>query len=681
MKKTLYLFITVLFLYQTIILITGYSDHIYDCIYKDKCEVVVSMKENQDSKDFIDDIKTLASESGIELMNVRVENASSTKPVIKLYSTTSDPDFVGIRSRYKVDSLDEDKYISTENENIDGNRLLAGNFYFDYELHDFSEIGNFQIELCKLYVPNKNENFLSALEQNDYEFSLLTNVRMEEPGYDEETILSMVLLLFILISALFYANTRLKEIAVKKLNGYSILNSLCSVFLRQFIGIAVNVFIVMTLCYTFYCILFGFSSTLVFIKYSVLRFIVFLAISEILFFVGSFFTIISSKVSSLQGKTSCKYLSRLSWISRIVASLVIIAQLTSALDILRYNTYLKETYKTVDGDLRNYVTLTLNSKSVDVDTEEYAQKTTDFIFDVFNEFDAMVVDASEIEENILYVSKSYLDFEKVYAPDGTLITPDDIILPEESGSCILLPEECQYELYSEFVSEHMHEDDETEVKQHEDTVEFIVDDNDSILFYDADQSFRTITPLYPYECGVSKRLEIIFLNNENLALESLPIIGQQYLYVKTQSDSPLNELMPLIKKYGLSSAIVETLTVEDLFESIFYDIKAGMLKCVSLAAICIIFLIIMTVFESIAYYANNKRILSILFLHGYNNRAFMPMFALKLVTAALLMILSYYLNYEIWFSVFTLLLDMMVFFITAEILKVNNIPLYLKGDL
>lgn len=148
-----------------------------------------------------------------------------------------------------------------------------------------------------------------------------------------------------------------------------------------------------------------------------------------------------------------------------------------------------------------------------------------FIFDVFNEFDAMVVDASEIEENILYVSKSYLDFEKVYAPDGTLITPDDIILPEESGSCILLPEECQYELYSEFVSEHMHEDDETEVKQHEDTVEFIVDDNDSILFYDADQSFRTITPLYPYECGVSKRLEIIFLNNENLALESLPIIG------------------------------------------------------------------------------------------------------------------------------------------------------------
>lgn len=182
MKKTLYLFITVLFLYQTIILITGYSDHIYDCIYKDKCEVVVSMKENQDSKDFIDDINTLASESGIELMNVRVENASSTKPVIKLYSTTSDPDFVGIRSRYKVDSLDEDKYISTENENIDGNRLLAGNFYFDYELHDFSEIGEiFKLNFVNYMFQIKMKIFFPLLNKTTMSFHCLPMSEWKNP--------------------------------------------------------------------------------------------------------------------------------------------------------------------------------------------------------------------------------------------------------------------------------------------------------------------------------------------------------------------------------------------------------------------------------------------------------------------------------------------------------------------
>jgi len=91
MKKTLYFFVAVLFLFLAATQLLNYSDYLYDQLYEGKCQVIIEMQDGQSNQDFVEEITKTAKENDTNLMYIKVENASGLKPTIHLYTTSLQP--------------------------------------------------------------------------------------------------------------------------------------------------------------------------------------------------------------------------------------------------------------------------------------------------------------------------------------------------------------------------------------------------------------------------------------------------------------------------------------------------------------------------------------------------------------------------------------------------------------
>lgn len=668
MEKTLYFFVAVLFLFLAATQLLNYSDYLYDQLYEGKCQVIIEMQDEQSNQDFVEEITKTAKENDTNLMYIKVENASGLKPTIHLYTTSLQPKFLNFPHNCPNEMLSPGESISTKSDDsLATYQLFVNNIDYDYEIHDISEITDFQLFHSAFYTDD-NVSLLSALNQIGYTTSVpekgetYSQIDMERLGF-------LILLIFLFLSALFYAYLFNQEIAVKKMNGFSIFSILQTTFFKQLLVILSIAIAISLGLFMIDSLLFGINNAFHFVNYCILKIVFFICITVLLYLIACLFTTITVKTSALRGNRSHVFLQIFSYVARILASIVLILQLSSTYDVMLYNQSLKITYNTLNKEIKEYTTVTLNAKSASMDDEEYYSLAEQFIFDVFQEYNAMVIDASEINYNILYVSKSYLDFNPVYRSDGTRILPEDIVLPEKEGNTVLLPENYEY-----------HPEEDSHEHEYEEIAPY-VDENTNVIYYQPQQNFLTVTPLYAEYNGYLTDPEIIFLDNETLYWESLQILGEQYLYIDCQTSNPLEELMPIIEKNKLSNIIVETQSVEEEFHVYFYNIQIVLVRYIIIGVIYLILLVLITLFENIIYYENHKRRLSILRLHGYGFRAYLPMIILKLLTDLLLAIISVIFGIHICFLLFACIADGLTFLICIKKLSFHNTPLYLKGNI
>ena len=680
MKKTIYLFTTVLFSYLLVMLLTGYSDYIYDILYDGKEELVVDMKENQDNEDFINSICFYANQTNVDFFYTRIENASSLKPIVKVYTTSINSNFLELKNNYPYVALKDDDYLTTTHDSGSNiYRLYARNSYYDYELHDIGKIKNFQLQHCKLYTSSDNEEFISLLKNNGYTITVYESNTTNEDMNDYYVLAALIV--FATLSYLFYCHTRSREIAVKKAYGYSSFNVFTTTFLKPMINISLTCVITSLAAFIIYACIWGMGDLFYFIIYASKDLLIYLTIITCIFFASCIYTAVIVDPSDIRGIKPMKFLTYFSYAGRVIASILIIYNLTNVYNFICYSSTLHKAYNSIDDSMLDMTTITLNTKSTDLESDIHSSLAYDFIVDVFSNYDALVIDPSEIDEHVLYVTKGYLSYNPIYSVDGTQIT-EDSITDAGSSTVILLPEGYSPKPHTHDEEHETEEDDEDYSETDFDSRGiYLEDDNIKVIYYKAGQRFRTVSPFYPENEGTAVDPGVIFLNSENMPYEALQILGSQYLYIPCKSDDPLNELMPLIKKNNLDSVILETQTLDEEYQVIFFNIKIALVQYIAFGIIYIIQLITITLFESIAYYEQNKRKLSILILNGYSYHAHIPMIILKTVTCILLLFASAAFHYNIVPAVFVCVLDAVIFIWFIKSFEIKELPVYLKGDL
>ena len=559
-----------------------------------KIEITINKPETKSNEEFISDLINLSKELDMDIMYL-ITDASGKKIRKEYFVTTNTSDFLcidGLDTKGILDGCD-----GITNTSIEGNyfRMKYSTLFYEVDIFDICEAEKYNLESCNFYINADSENrFIRSLTDEGYGV-FRANGTVVQSGY--LSLRTLVLPIMILLtSMLFYFINKRKEYVIKLLEGYSkflIVTETscktCAVMLPiGIIVICLSAFVTMMI----YNI-----DPIDYIAFSIKGLAPFFSFTIISAFIVNAVTVVSLKAYHMKGKNDNYDLYAVSYILKMVYSLLVILSFSNVLLEIRSINDINRTNIRISNELKDYVALPVNSVSTSISNAnqlEYNSRLDEFYDRTADDYNGILINtrnyrvgsletgdslAEAYGQTRITVNENYLSLNIIHDTDGEPITEKNIV----SHMFNLLLPESQKENEQDIIDSYAasYEIDKSEI---------------NCIFYKQDEEICTFNPYSGRKNGgVIFNPIIEIYDRDYLKDQMLNYVSGQYYLLKVDAQDSYAELLPLLKECGLDGIILYTVNISNVFDNSVASIRERLdndLLNAILYAISIILLII-----------------------------------------------------------------------------------------
>lgn len=645
-------------------------------VEKDKTTVTVKWKTALDHDAYIDTLYEIADEISGDLM---LRNLTDDYQ-FQYYRTENDPDFIAL------EGLDPSQQYATAPQN--GQQKIRGFFFLmdsDFQIAPLRllkgtdtdlSIQEFQVSSDKL------NDFSRAAAARGLELSTEKGVAVVS-DFSFLYRAMAALAFFLIISIVFYAFSRSKDMIVKKTMGFSDRNIVAAEMKENALLLLITAGILLS-AFVVFSVLAGVSSTLYYLKKSIAQVLLYLLGTFLLFIIFIFWVSMQCSSISSKGKSFNKQL----FVFTVVFKTVTVIFLGIAMTELFQNcsqffTMYHATKKTADL-VDGYAETEMNVRLEDPMKlpEKYAPILLDFYHEMHDDhnfiiadFNYLVYDLKEgkaIAKNYnVTINDNYLDtFDTVYGTDGKPIHPDFLI---EGKFNYLIPE---------------HYDPSEILKKYTSHGQYSKEDFNFIRYSESSKFFTFSNAMQNGYIGGSRIVAEVFnpdlFYSRESTMSSCGMLGSYYsnsgfyTYDPASDQDPYYQILPIIRKTGLDKIFISSPSVKQQFMSDLKHYQNVMIfTLVQLLVILFAFIVIVVYATELDYkiYAKDY---SIKCVTGYSFlNIFIMRIVFKLVVLPVLVIMP---SVSLPVALFCVLSELVIYVICMKKRIGKNTVTILKGE-
>ena len=575
-----------------------------------KTEIEIVNDYGFSHSDFIEKIEKACKSADVDIMFSFMkyeENTDKEKELI-IFKTNNSENFLPVRTKTGTILLsDNDAYstdISLISDNLKKNKLIFIDFFYDYTIYSLSDITSQQIKRSQCLA---NTSDLVRLSDALTEQNLSMNQGFTTYNNDDSLIKILyaglaVMLVLMLFSVIFYQLSISRNIAVKRLEGYSS-GMIISELLKDFIIFYLSA---VSICFLVILIFFVSVSSMELFGFYIeknVKIILFTLILIISLYILSCLNIFSiNPLNILKGKAKGQKIHILTIVSKFVIVSVLLTMYNENVSSFKEYYNNMKSYKNISSQLENYYTITNTRFSENMD-EDYKKfyKLTHYANDAVM-MCAMMCGRPQMEKDIsqwfVTVNDNYMKLNPIYTPDGKEIRYDDI---KNEKATILIPEG----IYSA----------NDVLRVHAGRFEGIGEDDIKIHTYDRNQRFyifETIKTKYPGYI----MYPIVFIHKDEYSV--FGAISNGEIIFKSHTNNFSTEITPLLRECNIDWMTGSTPSVESIYTSYINKAKLEVIVY-SIIIVVFIFLLVCVIFyESFLYYKHNQKKFTIMKMNGYS---------------------------------------------------------------
>jgi hypothetical protein len=635
---------------------------------KNKIEILNDY--NFSHSEYLKRIEKACQESSVDVMfsYMVFENNTNKEKELVIFKTNNSQSFLPVKAKKGNILLLDNEALSTDpsliNDGFKKGKLLFVDYFYDYTLYPLSCITQQQIKKSECLVNSSDATILSSALKKQ-KLSMKIELSSYNADYSLRKILYIGLVIMLLLSFLsmfFKQFSESKHIAVKRLEGYTLLQSLVDVF-KEFLLYYIVLFFI---CIIASLVAFSFISEIelgvfYFINnYKIILFVFF--IIPILYSLSCVNIYLVKPLETLKGNNNKKGVYLLTIVSKylIIGVLVIISS-TNISTLASYYNQMKA-YQSISADLKDYYALT--NTAFNEDMEKGYSKFYD-ITHYSNQaimMNAMRCKNSEWEDDIanwyVIINDNYMDFNPIFTPDGKKIEYDTI---KEKKANILIPEGVSKESVVSIYAKRLN----------------VRNAELNVLTYDVNQKFYCFEIMNSKHPGYIMHPIVIIHQPENGVSAT---IANGELIFKAHTSDFNSEILPILRECDIDWMTGSTPSVKSIFDSYINDLKIEVITY-SLVILLFIFLFICTViYEAITYFKNHQKKFTILKMNGFSFiMIHFTQIYLRIIVCCILLFICQAYHFHLLIPIVICLVDYSIFYIILEFKTDNYSSSVLKG--
>ena len=598
-----------------------------DTVEKNKTTVTVKWKTALDHDAYIDTLYEIADEISSDLM---LRNLTDDYQ-FQYYRTENDPDFIAL------EGLDPSQQYATDPQN--GEQKIRGFFFLtdsDFTIAPLRLLKGTETDLSiqEFQIPNNKVNdFSKAVTVRGLE---INTEQGASTGSDFSFLYRAMaaLAFFLIVSIVFYAFSRSKDMIVKKTMGFSDRNIVTAeikenalLLLLITAGILLSAFVV-------FSVLAGISSTLYYLKKSIAQVLLYLLGAFLLFVIFILFVSTQCSISSSKGKSFNKQLFVFTVVFKTVTVIFLGIAMTELFrDCSRIFTMYHATKKTADL-VAGYAETELNARLENPahNPEKYAPIFLSFYHEMHDDHNFIIADFNHLIYDLeagsataknynAVINDNYLDtFDTVYGTDGKPIHSDalmkgkfNFLIPEHYDPSNILNKYISADNYSE-------------------------DDFHFIRFADSSKFFTFSNSIQNGYVGGSRIVAEVFdpdlfYSYESTrtacgSLESFYSTSGFYTYDSASDQDPYYQILPIIRKTGMDKIFISSPSVKQQFMNDLKFYRNSMIVTLVQLLVILFAFIVIVVYAAELDYKIYAKDYSIKCVTGYS---FLDIFIMRII--------------------------------------------------
>lgn len=654
MKKMFITLIALFYIFSSFLFLTIYSFfELNNITYDKKGEVHnINLKSQLSQEKIIENIKNIADKYHFNITLLTTTINSDNRQKIKLFSYVKDENkfYKGIyvKSGLKINEnlgLDPGSFISTEKTNTSfqvGTIGLIGtqNFVFEIRRFDDAKSENLSSDYILELQPGTDfKKVVQEFEKLGIEVKTVKYSNSQNFGFNFVLIV-FCFLIFIVLTIIYNVVLRSKDIAIKKLNGYSDKKLILENFLFVFKPILIIsvLSLIIFFVYTFFVYL-HFNLE---ILNAYFMFVVISTVILTLFTLASCLFVYYVDINfGIKNKKPILQIQILNYLSKIAISLIIFSvSITSLIEINKFEQQ-KASFK-VWENVKDYAYLTLSSSSRYMEASKYYNEYKQLFEELEIDRGLLLIDPSlyysrdkKIAEKTdkIYKAPDYVDqtmymnkrsFDLVGIVD---VNGNKVILPEDDPNVlnVIVPEKYlnQKDAVEKYYIDSYKRRYYTENKENEANglplissdklkVNFIyVKNNQKYFSYNPEASIQTNNYI------IDPVVEIVNSNNYDKSWYSTFASHSAMFFKVNNLDNPYEDILPILKKYDLDKDIKFTPLVYSKVSNVVSQYNRTIKFNSLLLFITFIIYIIILIYTVINYLEKTKLDNAVKYIHGY----------------------------------------------------------------
>lgn len=693
--------------------VVNYSNFAYEnknSIYNGLVEIIVERPDNKNNTNVVNDLKDICKQIDSDVMYSTVGNKGTSRLFFK---TSNHNDFLYIKTESGSQILKSGECLSTLKsvENYNVIPIYMSNMFGDTTVYPFEECVNYNLSIANFCIQQEAfTDFTVLLENKGY--TVRENEMPIALGYKLYEMSDYILCPFIILSLsifIYFMNDSKKHI-VKKLNGY---HSATIIFQEVFLILASFLLIFLTTQFINFALFYFLNNV------SVTDYIIYTLNSPLCVWIGfvlialllaSLLVIIHNKTEFVKGRKDKKLILCVITVTKVVVILFMYvplmlsaSTLPNIINIHRASVEVAE--KTVNYVIPNvygWYSETTNEKLSKF--YKIAEKEFNGIY-MRGSYNQGLIDSGNYLDNVsefyqveegltkeisiylnlksIYINSNYLSINPVHKPDGTLVTKNDF---DDDKFNILVSENEKYVEYIPIKMNYCFKD----ILQKEydgKTPEY------NIIYYKDNEEFCMLNSDVDMTSDLYARNPIVFVSNGMLnKLEGVSTAFENNQFMlKTNTDSPYEEILPIIRECELEDVILDVSNSSEGFEkAIAFNLEIFVPNFIKFMMYMALYLFLMFFYVK-TYLQNYKDDIAVKKLSG---ESFLKLHKRYWLTSLLMMLvieigifILYMQNFFIDFSMVNVMIpiiiylgEFVIFKIYSEVFVRKSIVKVLKGS-
>lgn len=602
MRKLMILCFIIFFSVLSILSFINYSLGTFEKIEMDKKKITIDKPENVTNEVFLSEVDKALESINADIMYCYVD-LSGKKQSYNYYKTNHTTDFVSISGPHKSIILDRSECISTTtNEGYTSYRLDFPSIYQDITFYNWYQAGIYDLSSCKYFVSNDNYEEVAVAITN-LGYSVTTDEGVVIFAHLPIPTFALIPAFMLVASMCFYALSGSKKNVLKKMEGYTTRNIIIDELKYNAPAFLISFLIIETITL---------SAAAFFFKWAVFQYVIFsleyILICLLVLLAGFIVALLliykQNSAEHIKGKVPKRGIYLISIFSKCIFLVFIVYFMTISLNgvLICYNTY--RTANFLKEKISGYVTIPLYESNAS--SGNPGDNFLSFYNETVDTYNGILIDAGNYRYSLstgstpcerygqdsITVNDNYLSFNPIYDANGKIITPDSF---SEGKFNILIPETKI-----------------NEMNKYRKQIQTWCSININFITYDADK-----TDIYSYNAktgtGEYGRIDepVIWIADSSwlgdhfgLYVESWCSTGSYF--IKTYTDDPYSELLPLLKDTGIVSVTPRTPYVSSTFDEAINNILP-LLRLYGTQSIVLLIGLVALVLFSVKLYCENYR--------------------------------------------------------------------------
>ena len=389
MKKILLFSVAICSFFLSVLLTLDAGRETYDKIFDNKRSILIDKKEEQSNCDYVDEIIRVCKENDCMIFYSSISEASSLKPIFKIYVIPDFCNYFQLELTEKI-KLKKDSFISTDyKNNLAKAKIISLPLYENIEIRSIDEIKELELNHSRFYLSsNDTTKAIKAFQTLGYNVYLDNQSNQEDSTLiPENIVLFLTGNLVMIVSFLFYAFSKRREIVIKKINGFGNRKIFETIF-RDNIGyIPISILLPYIILCFFLKKEYSAEAVYYFFAASIKYVCIYILVCEIIYYMVCVSVQRKKKAIEIRGYSPERLLMIVIMSVRVILCIIVFWGIANAQQYFDGLDKLRKTYNNSGEFLNEYVTVSLNDSGSEISQgDDYLEKAKNFLDEVNNNY-------------------------------------------------------------------------------------------------------------------------------------------------------------------------------------------------------------------------------------------------------------------------------------------------------